>query len=236
MLLYYIDNEVAAFGEWDSVVEAGSSTIVQSGDAAFPERGAVGLRADIVNGANAYVRKDFAAQSTLYAGLWLYLHSGYSVGSGSGKPIVLCGDSGAASGTWLLYLQWYDSKWWICVYDYAVGAYPLVHMPIDRWTYLVGGVHRAAGTGWLALWMDGALMGQNTGRNNAGTIDNLRVGNSYGNADVYALTLDIDEIKIATSLTGTERYRPWRQGAAVAAAQPPAILPTMIGAWRRCRR
>ena len=35
-LLHYIDNEVPAFGEWDSVVTTGASTIVRSTDAAFP--------------------------------------------------------------------------------------------------------------------------------------------------------------------------------------------------------
>ena len=46
-LLNYIDNEVPAFGEWDSIVQAGSSTIVQSADAAFPERGQTGNRSTV---------------------------------------------------------------------------------------------------------------------------------------------------------------------------------------------
>ena len=57
-LLHYIDNEVPDYGGWNAVVQLGSSTIVQSEAAAFPERGSLGLRATAVGSDSAYVQKN----------------------------------------------------------------------------------------------------------------------------------------------------------------------------------
>ncbi|MHC4981552.1 MAG: LamG-like jellyroll fold domain-containing protein [Planctomycetota bacterium] len=70
-LLSYIDNEVPAFGEWDAIVVSGGSSIQQSTEAAFPERGQVGLTVNIVSSDKAYAQKEFAApQTNCSIGFW----------------------------------------------------------------------------------------------------------------------------------------------------------------------
>ena len=208
--IHYIDNEVpwdapAHYGEWDSLSQAGGSTVVQSTDAAFPERGAYGLRCQTVAGNNAYVQKDdiasIAPGGELYVGFWMnvaglpavsstYLSSLYNGGSMQiGVYFSTAGSLKLAcrrDGGWT-YLGWIAPP-------AATG----------RWLYFVLAVKRAssgvAADGWFRMWFDGRLAAEGINQDNydtfAGSLD-LRAGchaSARDNLDVY-----LDEYKVATS-------------------------------------
>ena len=203
-LFHYIDNEVPAFGEWDSVVQSGGSTIVQSADAAFPERGSVGLRCTTTAGNLAYVQKDFGAEAWP-AGAWraigfqFYLHSPPSVGytyQMYGKATVAYNDFG------LFMYPNRNAKAWI-----SSGGFKYTSsftFELARWYWIVVMIRRAdsvvASNGELQCYINGVPLTPQLNLNNFtkfASWDYVRFGNGGAGRDDYIA--DFDEIKIADS-------------------------------------
>ena len=204
---HYIDNEVpwdapAHYGEWDSLVEAGGSTIVQSTDAAFPDRGSYGLRCQTVSGNTACVEKEdvasIAVGGELYIGFWMkvaalpaaytYVTSLYE-GSNLRVGVLLDTDG--------------DLRL-ICRRDGAFTylAYTAPPAASGRWLYFVLAVKRAssdvAADGWFRMYFDGRLADEAIDQDNYDSFANLlnlRAGcqaNAADDLDVY-----LDEYKVA---------------------------------------
>lgn len=201
-LLHYIDNEVPEFGQWTAIVEAGTSTIVQSPSAAFPERGGVGLRviSTTVNG--AYVRKTIATGQTYLAiGTWFRM------------PVI------PSDGAWLRPLQIREGGLFrgglsittITATTFEVNALiwddlaawqttPASSATFNHdWHYLV---LVADGTGGqLLVYVDGILATSKIGIDidaRVAAIDDVTAGHrAYGFWD--DAIIDLDEIKIATA-------------------------------------
>ncbi len=204
MLLHHIDNEVPAFGEWDSVVEAGASTIIQSAAAAFPDRGAVGLRVTIVGANNAYVQKTIS--HSLDPGGWICF--GCWINVAVAKTLYLWAIK-ATDSTWdgrleiesfgKLRIRMRDdggvvrsSSWTIWPRDINDGL----------WHYLVIGFKRAtsnvASDGEAVFYCNGHEWGTITGVDNYdrwASVDYAQLGASVGADDGFVC--DFDEIKIA---------------------------------------
>ncbi len=209
-LLHYIDNEVPAFGEFDSVVQSGG-TIVQSGDAAFPERGSRGLRA---SGGMAYVQKDLtisvAPGDEIFFGWWRRIDTHPSV-SYKARSIDLYN---ASQLVWLDFLTSNGTTVWYAFGD--AGALSYTWTDVDGWAYFVLASLRAttnvASDGRYRIYVDGALMKEWAGVDNydrLADITRLRMGQIESDA---AFIGDFDEIKIATtypepfSPTPTDEY------------------------------
>ncbi len=228
-LLHYIDNEVPAFGEWDAVVQAGSSTIVQSTDAAFPERGAVGLRTTVVGTDRAYVTRNDVA--TLSPG------EGYHVGFWLRVPVAPPLEmffiiSRIALNDFFIKLSNYG-KLRLQLRDDA-GSYHSTSysQAIDtgRWVYVVANIVRAssptANDGRGELFVDGLSAGSVSGLDNYDTLDGtsyIRIGASSGVSDGF--TCDFDEIKIGTSLADVEPFSPEPNGDYVEARRTVVLVP-----------
>lgn len=210
-VLHYIDNEVpwgagappAHFGEWDSRTELGTSTITRSANAAFPERGAAGLRLVVWTG-NAYMRKDdwcegVAAGAAIYAGLWIRVQA-------ASTAMMKLLEAALTSGT---VLRWYLSatRALQCAALDDGGAQQWasdVSLPADdSWVYLATKLTRAttdvAADGRLDVYVDGILRASKTGIDNfdqmAGSAQRLDLGNLW-NASA-GTTLDFDEVRVA---------------------------------------
>ena len=161
--LHYIDNEVPAFGEWDSVV----GSIVQSADAAWPDRGDIGLRVT-VSGANAaYAQKDsvvtLPAGGSVYVGVWICLPA-YP----SDSTYILTLDGSGIGSTAHLQLA-ADGKVRIDIIDDAgnsnFGQWSTA-IATNRWTYIVLRLVRAttniAADGCATAYIDGTLCSSKT--------------------------------------------------------------------------
>ncbi|MCD6377464.1 MAG: hypothetical protein J7L99_01290, partial [Planctomycetes bacterium] len=213
-LLHYIDNEVPGFGEWDAVVQSGSSTIVQATDAAFPERGSLGLRTTIVGTSPAYVRKDnmnvsIAPGQTIYTAFmarfankpssYTKISQGYNV-SGDTLYVLYTNSSGV--------FEWY-------IADDAGNFHGFTgstDCSDNNWHWVVIGLHRASSStgadGWGKLWVDGILEAQYTSVDNYDRLsdfDQFRLGVPSHARDGFVI--DHDEIKI-TADTYPEPYVP----------------------------
>ncbi len=203
--LHYIDNEVPAFGEWDSITEAGASTITQTAEASFPERGTVGLRNTISSANNAYATKTLSI--SLAPGGWIYY--GFRVclrvaPSGTtrfvaNKATVDYWDGLVnvnPDGSMKMYIR-ADSGGWTDTGD--VGE-----LVIDRWSYVVFGFKRATGAaandGEGKLYQDGILLNSLSGVDNYdryASLERFYLGIIAAPRDGYQA--DYDEIKIATT-------------------------------------
>lgn len=213
-IIHYIDNEVPGFGEWDAVIQSGSSTIVQTTDAAFPERGSLGLRTTIVSTGPAYVRKDnmnvsIAPGQTIYIAFmarfankpssYTKISQGYNV-----SDDIFCILYILSSGVFKGYIA-----------DDAGGYHGFTgstDCSDNNWHWVVIGLHRASSStgadGWGKLWVDGILEGQCTSVDNYDRLSDF--GQFQFGVPSHArdgFVIDHDEIKI-TSDAYPEPYVP----------------------------
>ena len=165
-LLHYIDNEVPLFGEWDAVV-SGTSTIVESASASFPDRGSVGLRCTFA-GDSAYVRKnvthDMAEGESVFVGFWLRINTLPP------SSTVICYLRSGVDMIGLIYLQSTGVLYLGCKKDDGGTYYGGTSvMPTDMWLYVVLEAKRAnAGSndGYLNIYVNGKLEAAITGVDN----------------------------------------------------------------------
>ncbi len=214
-LLYYIDNEVPLYGEWDAVATFGSSTILRSALGKFPERGDYGLRTTIVGTDAAYVQKDvgsISASQTFCVGFWC------RVPTHNSNLTTIC--QFMSGGANLVNLYVWDSSGDLQTYFYndALGTHKsglLANaLPANKWTYLVLEVKWAsssvASDAELRLYSNGRLLYEITGVDRydmgLGSTFKLKLG-IVGNAR-NGYIIDHDEIKIGTTLADVEPYHP----------------------------
>jgi len=203
-VLHYIDNEVPDFGEWDSVVESGACSIVQTAEASFPERGAVGLRCTTSAGAvAAYVAKTgmaipVAAGASVFLGAWVRMGS---APAGSTNVIDLRTSLSVPARLYLNASGQLDFTLWddASVWHSSGNSGPLV---ADRWHWLVLELVRAssavASDGAGRIYLDGVQIDSVTGIDNydsADELDGVRLG-ATSSVDPD-MVLDLDEVKIA---------------------------------------
>ena len=198
-------NELAGHAEWDSVVEDGSSTIIQSADAAFSERGSLGLRVTIVGASGAYVQKNnigisLSPGGSVYIGEWIRFPAYPSAATTLIYPRSTFGYLG-----------------FICFYDTGRLRPGLYHddltgylpgysdvLTAGRWYYIAWEIRRAtsavASDGGLALWVDGQPQVAGYACDNydcAINLDYAKFGVPIMARDGFVL--DFDGIKIATT-------------------------------------
>jgi len=201
--LEYIDNEVAAFGEWDSTVHSDPSTITQPAAAAWPDRGGFGLRADVDgDGNDAYALKDLsysiAPGGWFSFGFWLRVNSFHASGS---FYIALLRHAAQT----VIYVLAYNGAVRIEYRDDA-GTATLVEatdIATGRWYYVVIAAKRAttdvAADGEFAAYRNGQLLNHVTGRDNYdrwSDVSQLRLG---AIAPKTGYQGDYDEIKFAAA-------------------------------------
>ena len=205
-ILHYIDNEVENLGEWDSVVEEGSSTLVQGADGAWPERGVLGLRAAIVGNNNeAYAQKTLSyalpAGGTFYLGFWI--RQSATPGNYGGRTVSLWHPNGV---TRIMQLRWSATNAFHVYYYPDTGGVGTTSFTFvnDRWYYVVMGVKRAttseASDGEAWFYVDGVEVDHDSDVDNYdtfATIGILRAGVAEYSKDGHVL--DVDEIKVAAA-------------------------------------
>jgi len=208
-LLHYIDNEVpwnwpADCGEWDTVSKTGSSTIGPSADAAFDERGFMGLRfAGDADGNTASVFKAFGAgNETLALGLWL--RAGALPTNGSYSQSIRVNAPGLGDLFTGRVLKIDESTWRVGVYakedDGSNHYMASSDLSVDRWYYVVFLAHSGSGDGWFKLYVDGVEDASATSLDNDARVlgaQFLYLGNQGWGYHANAV-YDFDEIKIAT--------------------------------------
>lgn len=223
-IVNYLDNEVPVFGEWDAVVENGLSTIAQSADASFPERGNVGLRIDATSGGLAYARKDFSAQEEVYIECFIKLPSG--IGDFDINPVRAY----QVSGSYIQYVFYFSGALHrIYAYTSEDIAWTWDTFPFDprddKWHWWTFYTKTGNGNAIVQICIDGVEIAKWTNRTFTSNFDELKIG-CVVNSTAPSAIFDIDEIKIATSYP--EPYRPFQQGHQLSAIQP-AITPCIIG-------
>ncbi len=218
----YIDNEVAAFGEWTSVSFASGgdppSQMLQDAAYAFPppERGALGLRASCLEeGEEAYCLKSAicptpAAGGTVALGYW------YKAVTTPGNNSIIVNMWGSG-GTFLAMVI--SSAGYVYPYLYQDGSggqtCPGFTCTTGRWHYLQVIVTRASESGvadgTASYYVDGLLMGSTGAYENfaktAGTTYTLQMGCAYLAAGSTYVG-DYDEIKVGDALSDIESYVP----------------------------
>lgn len=198
-LLHYIDSEVPNHGEWDTVVEEGSSFVTQSDAAAFPERGSVGMRVHLESDKPAYLRKDITEQNTIYVGRWQrfstfgygYVFAAGAIFDSSGNYCVY---DRVLANTKEIYLRWFG----------GFGANKFT-MTTNQWYWIVTAYH-AAVSGWVRLYVDGHLIEQVDANTSARVPARIYAGTWWNSASYEPVNYDFDEVKIAT--TYPEPYSP----------------------------
>ena len=198
----YIDNEVPGFAEWDSISEAGNSTVDQIANAGFPERGRYGLRVTVDGTSSAYAEKDYGevlpAGGDFFFGFWLYIRV---LPSGT-KAIFEVDDAGTAiayvnlTSGGLISLTMVD--------DGGSATTATISIFSGRWNYVVGRVTRATGAatndGTAELWANNHSVGTLATKDNFNTFENnvgIQVG--FPSTGTDGAVLDFDEIKTGTS-------------------------------------
>lgn len=206
---FYIDNEVpfvgdppTGFGEWDDRVQVGGSTIIRTPDAAWPERGAAGLRVSVSAAGEpaAMVRsqaRPLAPGQWAWWGAWVRPHAPAAnyvwaqtatVSSWDGRLRI------SAAGAVQLRVRCDDGV-------LADGAWSPPLAPA-RWTYLAWGVRRSTDPsgadpdGEAALYVDGVETARLTGLGNHdrwAALAELQLG--CPDARNGGLLLDLDELK-----------------------------------------
>jgi hypothetical protein len=229
-LFHYIDNEVPGFGEWDSVVADAPSTVSQSSEAAFPGRGATGLRFTVAtNYHECYAAKanvaTLAPGEALFVGLYhrtvstsgaQNLHGLYCAGS---KALLKLDSDGRLA-------LWYRTDSSTVTTDYAQIA--------PGWNYLVLALRRATGSatsdGSCQLYCNGALLQEAENLDNYDTLDGasleLRIG-PYSNAHVAVI--DVDEIKLADAYP--QPFAPEPVGATLSPERTALLIPATADGW-----
>lgn len=211
-VFHHIDNEEAAgparpAGQWTAFDQSGGSTAFCYPEAAFPQRGRLGLRVDVPVASPAFARKSLAMVlppgGDLYAGFWINIRRlrpvlPYPYGSdccslyqgGSFQTVLAVG---------------YDGR----LFAWQRGDNGIVEPPwtsialgVNEWHYVVLQVRRSPSAdvfgGLVRIYIDGREARVQTGIDNydrlALPITDIRLGSAlWPNANAY----DIDEIKIA---------------------------------------
>ncbi len=203
-LLCYIDNEVPGRGEWDAVSEVAGSTIAQGTEAAFPERGSLGLRNTVVDNAPAYVTKNLtwpAGCCECYAGVWIRLHAGWSgVANGHAQVAVLATEPADTGRRLVLFVRLESTgQAYLAVSHSDIGdVISPQPIPLGRWCYVVVGI-RWAGDGWRKVWQDGAVVIEDPDRDFSGYAPTAVALGHFSADDAVSYTADYDELKVATS-------------------------------------
>ena len=195
---HYIDNEITGFGEWDSVVTSGGSSILQTADAAFPERGNIVLRVATTSGNTAFVNKndiaDLEPGETLYIGSWWNLQA-------TPSTITYCHGIRGSNAKFAIAVY---SNGQIAMY-YRQDSSTATSDPItppNNWIYLVQAIKRAttntSSDGWSRFYLDGNIAVEATGLDNFDTLnETLRLEAGCYLVGRSDFILDFDEIKIS---------------------------------------
>ena len=219
-LLHYIDNEVpwgegappAHYGEWDSRVQAGSSTVTRTTDASFPERGSYGLTVSVVSSGDCYMRKDLAAEtSPLAFGFWLYIPSAPTWSSGN--YVELNRGKNATNGTnsWVIHLYNDGGAIRLRIFAYAAGAQANAvggTLVTGRWYYVALIGEWTAIHAYAQLYLDGVSVA--TAEKVADATTNkpeyVQLGSDWSTGT--EATYYVDEAKIRDDWTYPEPYVP----------------------------
>jgi len=213
-ILHYIDNEVAGFGEWTSVVENGGSTCRQIAAAAFPERGSLGARVTISRADSAYLRKETgyapAAGEAFWVAWWMRINT--LPGSPDYVAIMRVASGGMQVG--LLYVR-YDGRLGAFIRATAnVFTWLDFYLQADQWNYFAVRFVRSTGAGatdgGAVYYLNGAEIYGNlaldTDARYAGAV-RADLGVPFVPSD--GTTIDFDEVKLADDSTAyPEPYVP----------------------------
>jgi len=212
-VLHYIDNEVSGFGEWTSVVEAGSSTVTQVAAAAFPERGSLGARVTISGANSAFGRRETtytpAAGEAFWVAWWMNIRA--LPGSPDYVPPLRVASGGTQVGG--LYLN-HDGRLRAFIRATANDYTWLdFYVATGQWNYFavkfVRSTGGGAGDGGAVYYLNGAEIYSNlaldTDARYAGAV-RADLGVSFNPSD--GTTIDFDEVKLASGATYPEPYVP----------------------------
>ncbi|MGC9455375.1 MAG: LamG-like jellyroll fold domain-containing protein [Phycisphaerae bacterium] len=201
-LIAYIDNEVPNFGEWDAVAAGGDSTIAQCPEAAFDERGTLGLRFQ-TGWDSAYVRKDMDGdRSDLAVGFWMRIEQSPSWAWGATEVDIFRALTAGGAMSMSLRLCSYGDSQRLELRQNTDGGEIMASdglaLGAGRWYYVAAVAHWGEGECTGRLYVDGALRNQcaspygGTGRRPA----QIRLGFMR---DDYVCTavVDFDEVKLA---------------------------------------
>ncbi len=198
----YIDNEVPAFAEWDSISEAGNSTVDQVAGAGFPERGTYGLRVTIDGTSSAYAEKDYGeaipAGGDFYFGFWLNVRALPS----ATKAIFEVDDAGVAIAE--IFLTSGGVMALTMTDDGGLDTTATTTIVEGRWYYVQGRVTRAAtdvsADGTAEFLLDNMSVGTLAAKDNFNTFENnvgIQVG--FPSTGTDGAVVDYDEIKTGTT-------------------------------------
>jgi hypothetical protein len=198
----YIDNEIpwsGGLGEWDAgVLASGAAGIVRSASAAFPDRGASGLRITSAAGNPVYIRKNNAIPAlppggSVWVGLWLRVNQ---AGPNYTYFLSLCG--------YAVRLGLEPTLFGVVIND-SGGPHFTNDAPAatGSWRYVVLKVTRAtapgAADGRLEMWVDGRALTPVAGYANFNKLaggGELDLGNFTPPANGFVI--DADEVKVST--------------------------------------
>ena len=202
----YWDFEPPLADEGWSLAEAGASTATRLAAAAWPERGATGLRTVIDSTSSAYVYTDLSMTlspgQVYYCGFWFRVNA---VGGGF-MDIVRQNVTGGPAGSIGAFIYvWPDGD--ASIYartdasTYGTASKESA-VPVDgTWCYVVMAVKRAtsagAADGWCKLYVDGALMATSAAFDNYDQYANLThlfMGSMIQKRD--GAVCDYDEVKV----------------------------------------
>jgi len=208
-LLNYVDNEVVwdgDYGEWDLRTQAGGSTITQSADASFPDRGSYGLRCRTAVGNLAYMQKTItttiAAGGSLFFGYWFKINVMPTSYTYTGRILNSAGAVVARlylSSTGKMQFGFYNDAGAL---SFSGATTALIND--GNWHYMVVEIVRAttsiAADGILNVWVDGSP------QPSTATVDNYDksaiIGTMrFGCTATARVDTDLfyDEIKVSTT-------------------------------------
>lgn len=210
-IYHHIDCEVDANGEWDAIVESGISTIVQSADAAFPERGNIGLRSTV----SAWNEKAYAQiepMTAIEAGgtryfRWYFRYVEWDNARGRQFCVYNLDGTNENYRPFVVWLE--NGTLQVYVYNDSGGSvvHNIVSPALGRWYCVELQLTRAssavASDGIVRAWVDGMPVAETTGIDNydrANGVGTVRMGAEYY---CYAgLVIDTDELVIADDYIG----------------------------------
>lgn len=243
-LLAYIDNEkpwaseTDPTTEWTSRWQEGASTIERVAPAAWPLRGAWGVRQTIAASSAAYLSKNISAQTPLGVGFWFRI-SAAPVWSDT-NYFGFCQIFNVSKTSALIYLRNVAGSIEFRVWSYCVDKGQVwmsaTGLVVGPWYYfaLLGSWTNPAGAA-VSVWLNGRLLGStptNAGNATVNVPTTVRVGNFLVNGT--SIRVDFDEIKITTG-EYPEPHRQFQAGPCMAAVQP-ALATAVVGGWRLARK
>ena len=215
----YWDFEQPLADEGWTLVETGSSTAERLAAAAWPERGATGLRVTAAGTSQVFVRQTSWCQpptagQTRAVGFW-YRQIAQATDADYNYQLLLYAGASKVAAWWI-----YDAvSGWAgavrCYDDPATNPYATYDVPdrpvLGRWTYVQVTVTRAssstASDGSAALYFDGVKIAEAAGVDNYDLFDTdgeLYLGSVILGRDGYSA--DVDEVVTGESLADVEPY------------------------------